>query len=1762
MIIKNKNKYFIFIVFLVIFLILPVVGLAQSEDFLSEFSQDVLLKEYLFPVSSYTEAGNPITKQGLECEEYKEYASLTDWQACFNLPDFNENNISQWVDGSSLYTPVQAEISYKFNVLNQGNYVFKISTANSADNLAALTREQINYYLNNQGETMDSILDNLGEGFEAPETESEKMEYLRSLIFSVYVDGQAEENRKGYLIIKNTDQSEVQEGSVLIGNLKPGDHNIYLHFLYDFYWDFSGVVDELPDYFDAFANADLNDDQVLDSNPIIYSAAIDQTRPADDIIGVRIYSNKMNQDPLSWYQENVFNASANVTQTEVDGYRAIRDDRTVYVEAANVTEAGRFYTNIYVIAYNLDATASTINIFNQMLNNWTFNKNIIEQDPFGAEEIKDKLRRDTIRLSDLNDMRDLIENYRAVNGRYPTLEAGTFVSNHTISIWPSWQANLGNQLGAGLPVDPLNIMSTEVRGTYNCQSSDPNEYENCVNICTRDNAGNALTGCPANQQCIDNEYCSICPPGYDPETCWDEINSDFAYDTHQGCDESKKLNGSFNLHPDDPETPERENLCEHEGAFVYQYTSLNDGQSYALNYRLEYTEAPCSPGQCYFEKTDTCYQPGACLANCSMVDTDGDGIEDEMQCEYPEYTNIYCYLGNWRQSCGDGFVQTGCGEACDGTSTSLQTGELSWCDQMYNPGFNRDWYNEDNITSSCNNECQWQGFDTFGYTPLPYTPDTDDIDCGGYCGDQIKQALYGEQCDMGSTPGVRIPTPADNGSGGISRTSQYLCSGATGIQAGEPINIDAQACEYFANSYNEPIDTNNSCDILTLANVNDDWINLYEETALVAKGGFKTVYDFTIDQQQSGFYNFRIRTANQGDKISSLSNEQLAYIIAQKQADDDLHNITTEGGLSIPEYGEIAADDNQKYNLLRSLIYAVYLDGDNPENLVDFIIVPASDQIQERSISLGSLSAGNHTIYLHFIGDHFWYEFNPGDLPDYLGNFTNADLDENNALDINPILASVSLFAPELDVGNCQSYGGWCGDGTVQLAYDEKCDIGSYVTPSSVETVNVIKNSSFEEVFTPWQIREGEVSLDESVSFAGAASLKISSGSFAETAKTIWLEQSNTLFKDKAYNISFKINLISGILNNISFEIGDKSADQWYGGAQTISLEDQASAWSYYQLDSFIPTEYGYKFRLNFNVDPNTEFYIDDIKLVPSDPSVRPQYQCGNEPITGRLCQFRGGFCGDGVVQLEFGESCDDRVGLSCANGEGCGPNGYCDDDNICRSIDCNDVCRSTFCGDGIVQRPNSFGVNEVCDWGSDPLCSYNCRQVRMGGDCTNDLTNPCDPDIDENCFMCEQNLSCTVRNFGDTETKCLGARGSYGCNSNNDCILGYYCDINTSKCEPEISTYLKYHPKEETQLTLPSPSNVSYDINISKCPEFRYITAEDDRYILDICTGINWNLFDNISRPTWTYQSALEDACGGAFRLPTILELYSLVRQTNQGLLYADKQGLNLCPLGCEYDENDPDDLCNDPCGDDNYLYWSGTCVERARICDGGDFDGQACRADSDCGSGSSCVLPQQDICAKALAVNFRYGSIEEYPTINFAGTDYNEQTVLKARCLKDTVCGNGEIEEGETCEFFRTANGDLIEQEITRQCSEFGYNDGFLHCDPVSCTYLFDNCYFYSQVGQSCEDVCQGEKTLDCQSVGLNNTDNQTAGQWVIANDGNLLDVDQAGNCVAQEIPGANQTDYCNYEFVDRDKACFDTLTNEFAPANSQFSYCNCAE
>ncbi|MCX6743643.1 MAG: hypothetical protein NT116_05425, partial [Candidatus Parcubacteria bacterium] len=350
-------------------ILLPVVALAQ-DDILASSSQDTLLEQYLFPVSSYLESGNPIVKAASECDSFYTYDTGANvWGAsaiCSTLPTISPAIVVKKTgDGKGIYAEGLMGLTYKFSVPQEGSYDFKIKAANSYDNFTNLNNQQLDYIFENSkaattGYASYHISNDTALNLSVLEysddnviTDLNKYDLFKSLIFSVYLDMPAvfadndkEENyRKGYIIIPATDLAQLQDGSVLLGNLTPGEHTVILRFLSDYFFNFTGLT--LPPELNNLSNANLDPgqcvagdnaakscqkdsdcptstcnktDTTLDINPVIAAASMYPTQPTTDVIGIRIYTNKDHKDPETWYQENVIQPATSVKSVKVDGY--------------------------------------------------------------------------------------------------------------------------------------------------------------------------------------------------------------------------------------------------------------------------------------------------------------------------------------------------------------------------------------------------------------------------------------------------------------------------------------------------------------------------------------------------------------------------------------------------------------------------------------------------------------------------------------------------------------------------------------------------------------------------------------------------------------------------------------------------------------------------------------------------------------------------------------------------------------------------------------------------------------------------------------------------------------------------------------------------------------------------------------------------------------------------------------------------------------------------------------------------------------------------------------------------------------------------------------------------------------------------------------------------------------------------------------------------------------------------------------------------
>ena len=190
-----------------------------------------------------------------------------------------------------------------------------------------------------------------------------------------------------------------------------------------------------------------------------------------------------------------------------------------FVDSFSTSVISTLYPNIYVISFNENAGSDTEEIMSRILDNWRFNAETDLNDVLIVSDLnlcksassypqidgeyvscdidaecwaalsdtnafcdsdKGKMRRDLKRLTDVREVATIISGYgdshkhcSVTKGQacstddscpgteeclpeVPDIQSGTFLSAFTTSTWPSWSAELGNELGTALPVDPIN----------------------------------------------------------------------------------------------------------------------------------------------------------------------------------------------------------------------------------------------------------------------------------------------------------------------------------------------------------------------------------------------------------------------------------------------------------------------------------------------------------------------------------------------------------------------------------------------------------------------------------------------------------------------------------------------------------------------------------------------------------------------------------------------------------------------------------------------------------------------------------------------------------------------------------------------------------------------------------------------------------------------------------------------------------------------------------------------------------------------------------------------------------------------------------------------------------------------------------------------------------------------------------------------------------------------------------------------------------
>lgn len=305
---------------------------------------------------------------------------------------------------------------------------------------------------------------------------------------------------------------------------------------------------------------------------------------AGDGIGIRVMTNPLHLNVLDWYRSRGFTGTPK--EIVIDGYEALSDGSTVYVSAAN-TEAPtneKVYPNVYIISRNPNAKEQTQEIFDQIVKNFVLNANLQDDvqnscvyalpttDNQPADNtlhasgetyrdngvkvtctadweclkkntntrcasFKPKLQRDLKRISDFSRLTNQLEETKAAQGSYPTLNSGSFIQGMSTSRWPSW----GTVFGEKAKADPVN------------------RYLSC-GYCSR-----TQSACVTNADCATDEQCQAPAgqSGLEASTCWNALSQRYVCPV---------------LNPQ---------IANASVSRIYQYRSINNGTRFELGTELE-----------------------------------------------------------------------------------------------------------------------------------------------------------------------------------------------------------------------------------------------------------------------------------------------------------------------------------------------------------------------------------------------------------------------------------------------------------------------------------------------------------------------------------------------------------------------------------------------------------------------------------------------------------------------------------------------------------------------------------------------------------------------------------------------------------------------------------------------------------------------------------------------------------------------------------------------------------------------------------------------------------------------------------------------------------------------------------------------------------------------------------------------------------------------------------------------------------------------
>ncbi|PJA45082.1 hypothetical protein CO174_05150, partial [Candidatus Uhrbacteria bacterium CG_4_9_14_3_um_filter_50_9] len=603
-----------------------------------------------------------------------------------------------------------------------------------------------------------------------------------------------------------------------------------------------GTADDLPALEDPIDVTSLSSANILQE-------LIFRVEGTSDAIGVRVIPNEGYLSPEAWVEEQSFTGS--FAETTLDGYHAIESGTTIYAAAANVDDAD-IYPNMYIVSYNDNAEDEASAIFDEILENWSFNANevdvtdvnlcVVNGDYYlsesgsyvsctwdgacletcsenvctlsGAECALDEgcplyvdeeptcdaekgmLTRDMNRLTDLTDLMTILNDYGEDNRHcsvtkgqschtdaecpgtetciegYPTVQSGTFVPAISNSVWSSWNAVLGNDLGQALPEDPVNAFYHCVEDGYDAAS--------CWN------------GATGTFVCPDNSHLyAYQSAGGEAYTLYGVLESDIQAGWYYDIDTSSSDDVTLSIEYPTDHAPSTVNT-----GFAASPTFCDGstwGDSTICGDGVQGSGEDCELGDTdVYDCTDSSGDPGritvSCSSSCDWYGSEsaaiaaaeasgsecvpyecGNGVVDAgEQCDDGANNGTYGYCGELctvdsGYYCGDGYLAGG--EACDcgatglydysdGTASDSDDDPVSWAG-IYSCAVSNGQYDDD-ITTSCAFDCT---------APGPSCGDGElngDEACdgdyeeheGGLCSDGVTACDTNSDCDSGVCGGT------------------------------------------------------------------------------------------------------------------------------------------------------------------------------------------------------------------------------------------------------------------------------------------------------------------------------------------------------------------------------------------------------------------------------------------------------------------------------------------------------------------------------------------------------------------------------------------------------------------------------------------------------------------------------------------------------------------------------------------------------------------------------------------------------------------------------------------------------------------------------------------------------------------------------------------------------------------------------------------------------------------------------------------------